>query len=127
RTPEPKADCYPLAARRLDIQGRVLVEFTISPTGRVPRAPTVLLAEEPEGRVILQTAASNYVRGMQFKVPTNWNAVGGPHHKFRVSFVFLLRPCPDGALYEEPAPYFGADRWFKITAPPLEPPAVITP
>src|SRR2546430_16267666 len=50
KTSEPTADFYPPAARRLGIQGRVLVEFTISPRGRVSYPPTVILAE-PEGRI----------------------------------------------------------------------------
>ena len=120
RTPAPTADFYPLAARRLGIQGRVLVEFVISSKGRVTFPPTVLLAEEPEGRVILQTAALSYVRQAQFDVPSDWQASGGAQHKFRFSVVFLLRPCREAEPCEEPAPYFGADRSFTITAPPVD-------
>ena len=123
KTSEPTADFYPPAARRLGIQGRVLVEFTISPRGRVSYPPTVILAE-PEGR-ILQEGALSYVRRLEFDVRSDWEASGGPHHKFRFSFVFLLLPCREGEPCEEPAPYFGADRWFTITAPPADPPAVI--
>jgi TonB family protein len=57
RTSDPTPNLYPPAARRLGVQGRVLVEFTISLQGRVSSSPTVLLAEETEGHVILEAAA----------------------------------------------------------------------
>lgn len=120
KSSEPTADSYPPAARRLGVQGRVLVEFTISPRGRVGSAPIVVMALEPEGQIILREAALSYLRSAEFDVPSDWEASGGPRHKFRFSFVFLLRPCREAGPCEEPAPYFGADRWFTIMASPVD-------
>lgn len=118
-TAEPGADSYPPAARRRGLQGRVLVEFTISPTGRVDDPPTVLAAE-PENDTVLPEGALMYMRAARFAVPADWQAAGGPSRKFRCSFVFLLRPCRENDACDEPAPYFGADRWFTITASPID-------
>lgn len=121
---EPNADSYPPVARRRGLQGRVLVEFTISPTGRVTYPPTVL-ALEPENATTLQAGALLYMRAARFEVPADWQAAGGPSRKFRFSFVFLLRPCRENDACDEPPPYFGADRWFTITASPVDPGAII--
>lgn len=118
-TAEPGADSYPPVARRRGLQGRVLVEFTISPTGRVNDPPTVLAAE-PENAAVLQDGALMYMRAVRFAVPADWQAAGGPSRKFRFSFVFLLRPCRQNDACDEPAPYFGADRWFTISASPVD-------
>ena len=108
---------YPAVARRLSQQGRVLVEFEISPKGQV--VGLAVLSAEPQG--MFDPAVTRYVQALQFDVPGDWEASGGTHHKYRLSFVFLLRPCtPSGPCQE--LEQFPADMPFKITTEPLPPP-----
>jgi TonB family protein len=118
-SPAPGAELYPPVARRRGVQGRVLVEFTISAGGRVDDLPTVLAAE-PEGDRLLPQSALRYLGNAQFDVPTNWQAAGGPSRKFRFSFVFFLRPCGQSNACDAPAAYLRADRWFTIVASPIK-------
>lgn len=120
KTSGPTARLYPPAARRRHEEGRVLVEFAISPKGRVIDPPAVTLAEPEDGTLRLQEAALSYVRQVEFDIPSNWAESGGPRRKFHFSFVFLIRPCQEAEPCVEPAPYFGADRWFTIAAPPSD-------
>jgi TonB family protein len=102
---------YPDSARRLNQQGRVLVEFAISSQGRAID-PSIVTAE-PQG--IFEQAAQSYVNALAFEVPADWDASGGSRHRFRLSVVFALRPCPEKAPCGEPA-QFPADASVKLTA-----------
>ena len=80
---------YPDRARRLDQQGRVLVEFEISLKGRVVN-PKIISAEPSD---VFEGTVTALVRGWEYDVPSNWESSGGTTHLFRVGFIFLLRPC----------------------------------
>jgi TonB family protein len=82
-------DPYPDRARRLDQQGRVLVEFEISSKGRVVD-PKIVSAEPPGA---FESTVTALVRGWKFDVPSNWESLGGTTHAFHAGFIFILRPC----------------------------------
>jgi TonB family protein len=107
---------YPAPARRLSQQGRVLVEFAISPKGRVVDASVT--SADPRG--VFDDTAISYVRALEFDVPADWESSGGPNHRYHFSFVFLFRPCLDTTPCEELAP-LPADRSVTVTTPPLAP------
>src|ERR1700752_3441026 len=71
---------YPAVAKRLSQQGRILVEFEISPKGRV--VGLTVVSAEPQG--IFDPAVTRYVQALQFDVPGDWEASGGAHHKYRL-------------------------------------------
>lgn len=119
---------YPPPARRLGQEGRVLVAFKISSAGRV--VDLRVAAAEPQG--VFDSTATNYVRGWEFAVPTDWEATGGTHREYTVSFVFRLQPCsgraPSEKLVPIPADYqpvtvTGSLICPALAAKPLAPPA----
>lgn len=107
---------YPEPARRLNQQGRVLVEFQISRKGRAVDA--TIVSAEPQK--VFDRVVTEYMRAVEYSVPGDWEASGGSHHKYRISFVFLLRPCREGEPCEEPAG-FPADTSVTVTGSPLAP------
>jgi TonB family protein len=107
---------YPMRAVRLSQQGRVLVEFAISPEGRA--VDVTVAAAEPQG--VFDDTVTSYIRGLQFDVPTNWEASGAALLKYHISFAFLLRPCRDGVPCDD-IPQFPADSSVTITRPPVAP------
>jgi TonB family protein len=108
---------YPEKARRLNQQGRVLVEFAVSSKGRV--VDTAIVSSEPRGA--FEDAVKAYMKSVEFDVPRDWEASGGSQHKYHFSFVFILRPCRETVPCEEPAP-FEADGAIKVTGSSLPPP-----
>ena len=109
---------YPNSAKRLDQQGRVLVEFAISPKGRV--TDLVVASAEPPG--VFDSAVTTYVRALQFDVPSDWGASGAASHKFHFSFLFLLRPCRETGPCQELEP-LPADQSVTVKTAPLALPA----
>jgi TonB family protein len=105
---------YPNAALRLSQQGRVLVEFEISPEGRA--VDLTITSSEPQG--VFDKTVTMYVLGGQFDVPSDWETSGGTHRRYHMSFLFLLRPCRATGPCEELAP-FPADGSVTVTRPPL--------
>jgi len=108
---------YPQRARRLSQQGRVLVEFGISSKGRA--VDITVPSSEPAG--VFDKTATTFVRAVEFDVPRDWEVSDASHHRFRLSFVFLLRPCLDTGSCEEVA-QFPSDGNFTVTEVPLTPP-----
>jgi TonB family protein len=107
---------YPSSARRLNQQGRVWIEFSISPQGRATRIK-VLAAEGPRS---LEETVEKYMRDVRFDVPTDWAASGGAARTFRWSVLFQLRPCP-GGVCEELKPFAEHETVIKLTASPVYP------
>jgi TonB family protein len=107
---------YPERAVRLGQQGRVLVEFAISPKGRP--VDVAVTAAEPQG--VFNDTVTSYIRALQFDVPTDWEASGAARVKYHISFVFLLRPCREGVPCDDIV-QFPADSSVMITRPPLAP------
>ena len=99
---------YPAPARRLNQQGRILVEFSISPTGQLTDAE--LIAAEPQG--FFGTARLEELRRWRFDVPSDWESSGGNRQRFRLSVVFALKPCPGGPNCVAPVAY---DADLKVT------------
>jgi TonB family protein len=94
-------DFYPSPAMRLGQEGRVLVEFKISSKGRA--VDVRIAAAEPQG--VFDRSVIGFMRCMEFAVPTDWEASGGTHHEYTISFVFRLRPCPGSVPREEPVTF----------------------
>jgi TonB family protein len=92
---------YPSPARRLGQEGRVLVAFKISSAGRV--LDVRVTAAEPHG--VFDNSVTTYIRSWEFAVPADWEASGGTHHEYTISFVFRLQPCHGTSPREESAPF----------------------
>jgi TonB family protein len=105
---------YPNSAKRLDQQGRVLLEFAISAKGRA--TDLAVTSAEPPG--VFDGVVAKYVQALQFEVPSDWEASGGARRKFHFGFLFLLRPCRDTGPCEELEP-FPADQSFTVKTAPL--------
>jgi hypothetical protein len=121
------ADWYPSASVRLCEQGRGLVEFAISPTGRATDVSDV--SSQVDKWTLwparLEDAALRYVRALEFDVPSDWEA--SAKRRYRFSFIFLVRPSCCIALSckeKEMVPPFPADYSLTVIAPPrpFEPP-----
>lgn len=88
-------DYFPAFARRARLQGRVLVEFAIGPSGRVVGARVT--EEEPAG--VFGRSALSIVNAYRF--PANTPAM----QKYRLSVVYVLIPCPHPKPCQAPEPY----------------------
>ena len=80
---------YPVNARRLNQQGRFLVELSVDAAGRA--TDVALLAAEPTG-VFDRSLLAN-LRHLRFNVPRDWQSSGHSARRFRVNVIFLIRPC----------------------------------
>ena len=114
------ADSYPDVSVRLHEQGRGLIEFSVSPTGRASDI-AVVSPRSTDWPPRLEAAALQYLGHLEFSVPASWGASGGTKHRYRFSFIFLLRPCSDGGSCEDLAP-FPADYSVTVIAGPVVPP-----
>jgi TonB family protein len=83
-----KQSYFPQAALAQHMQGRVLVEFNVTASGRIDA--TKVMAAEPEE--LFQNAALGALANMHCEVPANWVASGGAAQRFRASFVFEYSP-----------------------------------
>jgi hypothetical protein len=106
---------YPAGARRLSLQGRVLTQFGISGKGRV--VDLQVISAEPPG--VFEGAITTYLRSMDFDVPSDWEASGGLGRRYRLGFVFLLRPCRSTIPCEEVQPYQTDLQPVIVTTTPL--------
>ena len=97
----PSGAFYPDSARRLGQEGRVLAAFKISTAGRV--VDLRIAAAEPKG--VFNSKVADYMRGLEFAVPADWEATGGAHHEYTISFVFRLSVCPGSTPREEPVQF----------------------
>lgn len=107
-----KSDNYPASARRQGIQGRVLVEFTITAKGRTTDIKVV--KSEPEG--IFDDAVRSAMRGIKFTVPEDWEASGGDKQPYTLSYVFKLNPCSTENC-SPPKQHEEADDWLMLSVP----------
>lgn len=98
-------DFFPASARRARIQGRVLVEFGIGPSGRPIGAR--IEKEEPPG--VFDESAISIVN--IYRCPANTPAT----QKYRISIVYVLVPCPHPKPCQAPEPY-----------PAMNPPITVT-
>ena len=100
------ADYFPASARRARIQGRVLVEFGIGPSGRVIGARVI--EEEPAG--VFGRSAISIIDGYRF--PANTPAA----QKYRQSVLYVLVPCPRPMHNQAPEPYPTMNLPITVTA-----------
>jgi TonB family protein len=111
----PPDDFYPAPARRLGQEGRVLVAFKISSAGRV--VDMRIAAAEPKG--VFDNAATTYMRSREFSVPNDWEASGGTHHEYTISFSFRLSPCPGSVPREQPVTFPASYQPITVTGSTL--------
>lgn len=89
-TVDLNASAFPSAAIKSRTQGRVLVAFNIDKRGGVNKQDVV--QSEPEGT--FDSAALSVVKSIKFNVPKDWDSKGGPSHRYQLSVLFKLSPCP---------------------------------
>lgn len=81
----PAGDGYPEHAQRKGIEGRVMLEFDITPDGRADSVRTLL---DENG---LAKDAVAYLKRIRFQTPGDWAATGALRH-WRQGFVYCLYP-----------------------------------
>jgi TonB family protein len=108
---------YPSKAVRLNQQGRILVEFSISSRGRLVDAR--LIAAEPESLFGEELVAG--LQSWRFAVPHDWESSGNTARRFRVSVIFVLKPCPESESCIDPEPY-DSDLTVTVSRPPVPKP-----
>lgn len=82
---------YPKAAAKLGVQGRVLAEFNITRRGKVDN----VTIQESEPAFVFDDAVRAALKDIKFTVPGDWEASGNVLHRFHLSYVFKIYPCPD--------------------------------
>lgn len=105
---------YPASARRLDQQGRFLVELSINGEGRA--TDVGVLAADPKG--IFDHSLAVNLRKLLFNVPRDWESSGRSKRRFRVNILFLVRPCRAAGPCSELAP-LTPDPVITFTAAPI--------
>ncbi|HEX2585083.1 MAG TPA: energy transducer TonB [Steroidobacteraceae bacterium] len=106
-------DVYPFPALKNAVQGRVLLEFTITRRGKIDDVTVV--DSEPQG--MFDTAAKKTLGAIKFTPPKDWEDTGGALHRFTMSVVFKLTRCPTTPCVV-PQPHDTADDFLIITAAP---------
>jgi len=104
-------DVYPFAALRNSVQGRVLLEFTISSRNKIDDVTVV--DSEPQG--MFDAAARKTLNSVHFTVPKDWAESGAALHRFTLSVVFKVSPCPTTPC-AAPQPHDAADDFLIVTA-----------
>ncbi len=84
----PRGDYYPLAARVKDIQGPVLIAFSIDKEGRAIK-PSELYSSDPE----LLRFALRFLGGLRFDLPADWTERNDLWKRWRIRFDFVLGDC----------------------------------
>jgi len=105
---------YPASARRLNQQGRFLVELSINAAGRT--TDVALLAAEPQG--VFDRSLVVNLRRLRFRVPHDWQSSGRSARRFRVNVLFLIRPCREKGPCAE-LPPLTADPTITFTGSPI--------
>lgn len=104
-------DVYPSSALKNSVQGRVLVEFTISPKNKIE--DVTVTDSDPQG--MFDSAARKTLNAVKFTVPGDWADSGASQHRFSLSIVFKITPCPTSPCVA-PQPHDSADDFLIITA-----------
>jgi TonB family protein len=85
----PEAVGYPIDAAKRNEHGAVDIAFAVNANGR-PTDLKEIYAASPA----LGAAAAADLRGAKFKVPSDWEASGGPNQRFTIEWQYSM-PCPD--------------------------------
>ena len=104
-------EVYPSAALKSSVQGRVLLEFGVSRKNKIEGI--TIIDSEPQG--MFDSAAKKTLNAVKFTVPSDWENSGGSLHRFTLSIVFRLTPCPTTPC-AAPQPHETADDFLIITA-----------
>jgi TonB family protein len=95
----PLGASYSDKARRLGLTGRSCLAYSVDTGGR-PQNISVL---ESAGAV-LDDHAKKLLSALQFDVPTDWAATGGPAKRYRIGYIFELSNKPKVPPFEEGIP-----------------------
>ena len=78
---------YPDAAKRVGLEGKVLVAFDIVADGRVANL-AILFSDESA----FENTAKEYMSGLRFEVPSNWASSASRYQRYHIGFVFCIPP-----------------------------------
>ena len=82
----PNYGAYPETARRMGLEGRVLVGFDIKADGRATKTSVIW-----SGNRMLESSVVDYVKSLRFHVPADWVNTGAST-RWRLGFVYRLFP-----------------------------------
>ena len=95
----PLGAYYSDKARRLGLTGRSCLAYSVDPAGRSQKISVL----ESAGAV-LDDHAKKLLSALQFDVPTDWAATGGPAKRYRMGFIFELSNKPKVPPFEDAIP-----------------------
>jgi TonB family protein len=78
---------YPEPAKRVGLEGKVLVAFDIVTGGRVANV-SVLFSDDR----VFENTAKEYVSGLRFDVPGDWAKSQSHYERYHIGFVFCIPP-----------------------------------
>jgi len=78
---------YPEAAKRVGLEGKVLVAFDIVADGRADNLSIVFSDDSA-----FESAAKEYTSGLRFEVPSNWASSESRYQRYHIGFVFCIPP-----------------------------------
>jgi TonB family protein len=78
---------YPEAAKRVGLEGKVLVAFDIVADGRADNLSIVFSDDSA-----FESAAKEYTSGLRFEVPSNWANSESRYQRYHIGFVFCIPP-----------------------------------
>jgi TonB family protein len=78
---------YPEAAKRVGLEGKVLIAFDIVADGRVANL-AILFSDESA----FENTAKEYMSGLRFEVPSNWASSASRYQRYHIGFVFCIPP-----------------------------------
>jgi TonB family protein len=80
-------DWFPVVAKRMGLEGRVLVGFDIDARGRAKNI-SVIWSEN----TVFESSAVEILKGARFSLPSDW-ANSGASRRWRLGFVYRLFPA----------------------------------
>jgi TonB family protein len=78
---------YPETAKRVGLEGKVLVAFDIVADGRVANL-SIIVSDDSA----FEDTAKEYMSGLRFKVPSNWANSQSRYERYHIGFVFCIPP-----------------------------------
>jgi TonB family protein len=78
---------YPETAKRVGLEGKVLVAFDIVADGRVANLSII-----SSDNSAFENTAKEYMSGLRFEVPSNWASSESRYQRYHIGFVFCIPP-----------------------------------
>jgi len=78
---------YPEAAKRVGLEGKVLVAFDIVADGRVANLAIIFSDESA-----FENTTKEYMSGLRFEVPSNWASSASRYQRYHMGFLFCIPP-----------------------------------